>query len=81
MRIHKSTYSVKTKLIAFNAMVRPILEYATQVWSPHNVGLTKSIDVVQRKAIRWVYRLKKLDSVTDCMKNNNNLLFLTGGLN
>lgn len=62
---------VKTKLVAFNAIVRPILEYATQVWSPHNVGLAKSIDVVQRKAIRWVYRLKKLDSVTDCMKANN----------
>lgn len=62
---------VKTKLVAYNTIVRPILEYATQVWSPHNVGLTKSIDMVQRKAIRWIYRLKKFDSVTDCMQANN----------
>ena len=46
------TADSKTKLLAFNTVVRPILEYATQVWSPREVGLIKSIDTIHRKAIR-----------------------------
>ena len=61
----------KTKLIAFNAIVRPILEYATPVWSPHNVNLTRDLDMVQRKAVRWIFHLGKYDSVTETMNANN----------
>ena len=61
----------KTKLIAYKTSVRPILEYACQVWSPHTIGLSNSIDKVQRQAVRWVYFLKKYDSVTDCMMSND----------
>jgi hypothetical protein len=57
----------KTKTTAFNTIVRPILEYATQAWSPHNIGLDKTVDKVQRNAVRWIHHLHKFDSVTDCM--------------
>ena len=65
------TADSKTKLLAFNTVVRPILEYATQVWSPREVGLTKSIDTIHGKAIRWVYLMTKRDSVTEQMKSKN----------
>jgi hypothetical protein len=61
----------KTKLVAFNSVVRPILEYASQVWSPHQAGLSKSIDMVQRKAMRWIYWIRKRDSVTECMNRHS----------
>lgn len=62
---------VKTKLLGFKSIVQPILEYGSQIWSPYLIGLSKSLDSIQRKAIRWIFRLKKHDSVTDCMERNN----------
>lgn len=57
----------KTKLVAFNAIVRPTVEYASQVWSPQAKNRIIAIDRVQRKGIRWIYHLDKLDSVSECM--------------
>ena len=42
----------KLKLIAFNTVVRPTMEYASQVWSPHTETLIKQLDRVLRKAVR-----------------------------
>ena len=42
----------KSKL---NAIIRPILKYASSVWSPHNnASLSTKIEMVQRKACRWI---------------------------
>ena len=71
LRRHLCYAPAKTKLVAFNAIVRSTLEYACQVWSPHNVGLSKSIDNVHRKGIRWIYHLPRICSITDCMNDNN----------
>ena len=51
-------------------MVKPILEYTCQVWSPHNIGLNNSLEKVQRNAVKWIYHLNKTDSVTECMTNH-----------
>jgi hypothetical protein len=61
----------KTKITAFNTIVRPILEYATQVWSPWEVGLTKEVDRVHRRGIRWAYNLDRTDSVDNFMTSND----------
>lgn len=63
--------STDTKLTAYNAVVRPILEYACQVWSPHNKSLIARLETIQRRAVRWAYRLGPLESVTTCMEENN----------
>ena len=71
LKRHLSDAPAKTKLVAFNSIVRTTLEYASQVWSPHAVGLIKQIDNVHRKAIRWIYRLPRICSITDCMSEHN----------
>ncbi len=58
-------------MIAFNTVVRPVLEYASQVWSPHTKALIDQIERIQRRAVRWIFRLEKLDSVSDCMEANS----------
>ena len=43
---------IKTKELAYKALVRPQLEYA--VWSPWQQGLTKMIEKVQQRTARFV---------------------------
>ena len=45
----------KLKLKCYNTYVRPILEYASSVWSPVNqISLIRKIEMVQHKAVRWI---------------------------
>jgi hypothetical protein len=60
--------SSRLKLIAFNTVTRPILEYASQVWSPHEKGLIDQIDKVHRRALRWIFHVPKIASLTDLMQ-------------
>ena len=47
----------ETKLKCYKAYVRPIVEYASSVWNPvNNSSLTKKIESVQRKSLRWIYK-------------------------
>ena len=43
---------IKTKTIAFKTIVKPLLEYASQVWSPHTVYLQTALERVQRDAVK-----------------------------
>lgn len=61
----------KTKIIAYKTIVRPILEYSSQVWSPYTAGLVTMLERIQRRAVRWAFWLSKYDSVSDCMLRNN----------
>ncbi len=53
---------------AYFSLVRPVVEYCSPVWSPHQAGLKKKVEMVQRKAARLVcnqpYRRDQRDSVT-----------------
>ena len=60
-----------TKMIAFNTTARPILEYATPVWSPYLKCHIEDLDRVHRKSIRKRFPLNKYDSVTATMNANN----------
>ena len=42
--------SFEIKLIAFNTMVRPVLEYASQVWSSHTKQLIEQLETIQRRS-------------------------------
>ena len=47
----KDLVAIKT---AFNALVRPILEYACPVWNPYLVKHIRSIESIQRRATRLI---------------------------
>ena len=39
---------------AYKTYVRPILEYASTVWDPHTIELTNQLEMVKRRAARFV---------------------------
>ena len=47
-----SSQAVKTQ--AYQSLVRPLLEYASTVLSPHTSDNTKKMEMVQRRAVRYV---------------------------
>ncbi len=63
------TTSRKTKELAYNTLVRPTVEYASTVWSPHQQELIKNIEMVQRRSARYVMsQYDRHDSVTDMLR-------------
>ena len=45
----------EVKAQCYKTFIRPILEYASTVWSPHNTtSLIHKLEMVQRKACRWI---------------------------
>ena len=44
------------KAIAYKALVRPLVEYASTVWDPHSQNLVHQIEMVQRRAARFCLR-------------------------
>ena len=58
------------KVAAYNTLVRPILEYANIVWDPHQQYLIDNIEMVQRRAARWVKQDYRLTSSVSDMLND-----------
>ena len=60
------TRSSSTKEKLFHTLVRPHLEYAATVWDPHISKQKHSLEMIQRRAARWVTnRHHNTSSVTD----------------
>ena len=51
-------------------MVRPILEYSSTIWSPYTMNYIHKIEMVQRRAARYVTnRYRNTSSVTSMIKH------------
>ena len=56
------------KIQAYKSLVRPIAEYATNAWDPHENGLIKKLEGIQRKAARYVTgKHRREDSVGEML--------------
>ena len=63
----KST-SVETKTNAYISMVRPSLEYCASGWNPNQKDLIQKIEMIQRRAARYVSnRFRNTSSVTSML--------------
>lgn len=59
------------KLLAYNSIIRPKLEYAAVVWDPHTNKNINELEKVQRRAVRFIYnKYKRSDSPSGIMALN-----------
>jgi len=64
--------SEHTKTVAYQTLVRPLVEYASVVWDPHYVTQIKKLEMVQRSAARFVCnRYHNTSSVTSMLEYLN----------
>ena len=54
LRRHIRPASQQAKSTAYKTFVRPSLEYASTVWSPHTDTDTNQLEMVQRRAVKFV---------------------------
>ena len=48
----------RTFTLLYKSMVRPHVEFANSVWCPYNIGNSKEIEKIQKRATKLVIKLK-----------------------
>lgn len=57
--------SMNTNLLAYKTLIRPLMEYACEIWDPHNVNDVLKLEKVQRLALRFIFsKYRRLNSPT-----------------
>ncbi|KAK3109083.1 hypothetical protein FSP39_022693 [Pinctada imbricata] len=70
LRRNIRTNHPQLKSLAYKTVVRPQLEYATCVWDPYQATHINRIEMVQRRAARWVcHDYSPYSSVTSMLEN------------
>ena len=68
-----SPCSQNVKSIAYKMLVRPQLEYASEVWSPYTMKCIKKIEQIQRNSYRFIFHEYRRDTDTSLLINRLNL--------
>jgi len=54
------TADTKTRKVAYETLVWPVLEYGCQVWDPHmKKDIEDKLENLQNRALRFIYRLRE----------------------
>lgn len=62
-----------TRKLAYQTFVRPQLEYASPIWSPHQAYLINSLELVQNRAARFISRNYNRHSSVTSIKSSLSL--------
>ena len=65
-----------TRKLAYQTFVRPQLEYASPIWSPHQAYLINSLEAVQNRAARFISRNYNRHSSVTSIKSSLSLATL-----
>ena len=72
LRRNLKVKSESIKSLAYQTLVRPQLEYGSEIWSPHTQHLIDQVEAVQRRAARWIKSdYFRTSSVTDMLHTLN----------
>ena len=68
--------NVQAKSLAYKVLVRPTLEYCCPVWDPHHKNQEYQLEIVQKRAARFVLgRYHNTSSVTDMLQQLKGALY------
>lgn len=59
------------RLIAFNAIVQPSLDYASIIWYPHTRKNISEMEKIQKRAVRFIYNSFGRTSITRLLSKAN----------
>lgn len=69
LRRNLRVHSTKLKSTAYLTLVRPLVEYGCTVWDPYTAGCINQIEMVQRRAARYVLnRYRNTSSVSEMLQ-------------
>ena len=69
--VKRNLYSAlkETKILAYQSIVRPTIEYAASIWDPFTTKNISKVEKIQRSAARFVHNDYSHSSVTSMLEN------------